>query len=106
MPGLILPPGKRHSYGASFASSYANLFMGFWVELYILSNNPFIRHLVLFGRYIDDIPFLWQGDQGSIHKFLSYCNGNSSGIQFTSAINKDYLVFFDLELYQSDSGIL
>lgn len=39
--------------GANFAPIYANLTMGFLEHLFIWNDNPFSKHIVFIGRYID-----------------------------------------------------
>lgn len=46
---------KGTAIGARFATSYANIFMGYWEESFIWNNYPYGANLILFARYIDDI---------------------------------------------------
>lgn len=84
--------------GANFAPSYANLTMGFWETSHIWQNNPYIQHLIFYGRYIDDIIIIWDGPHTIIDKFVQHCNNNSFGLSFTSVWHKEHLAFLDLEL--------
>lgn len=66
--------------GVIFAPCYANLAMGFWEEHSIWTDNPFMRHLVFYGRYIDDVFIIWDGDANSFLSFVAYCNTNDLGL--------------------------
>lgn len=93
--------------GARFAPSYANLFMGFMGycdNSFIWKNNPFGANLVLYARYIDNILIIWDGTDQDLSNLLDYCKENPFGIEFTQVINKDCLVFLDLEL-QGNSNV-
>lgn len=92
--------------GAKFAPSYANLTMGLWENRFIWNNNSFAKHLVFFGRYIDDIIIIWGGSQSLIDNFVLHCNINDLGLSFTSACNKDSLSFLDLELFHGHDQII
>lgn len=49
--------------GASFASSLANLFMSWWEAEAIWGNNPYKKHIIYYGRYIDYVLVIWDGDR-------------------------------------------
>lgn len=54
---------KGTAMGANFAPGYANLTMGYLEEGYIWANNPFAKHIMFYGRYIDDVLLTWCGAQ-------------------------------------------
>lgn len=85
--------------GANFAPPYANLAMGLWEHEYVWNNNPYSRHLVYYGRYIDDIIINWSGSPQNIPDFVNHCNHNPHGLGFTYISDADKLAFLDLELY-------
>lgn len=91
--------------GTNFAPSYANLTMGLWEDCFIWNNNPFAKHLVFYGPYIDDIIVIWNGPSSSIDGFVSHCNNNDLGLSFTSVHNVDSLSFLDLELFHDNTHI-
>lgn len=82
--------------GASFAPSYANLFMAYWEDSCIWADNPFSCHLVYYDRYIDDVIIIWQGDIKTIQDFFGYCSNNQFGVHWFLT---NTLVFLDLELF-------
>lgn len=70
--------------------------MSYWEEKYIWKNNPFGKHLVYYGRYIDII--IWEGTVEDIHKFVNYYNQNPYNVWFTFVTDPNDLVFLDLSL--------
>lgn len=89
---------------ASFAPSFANLFMGYWESRYIWASNPFGDHIIFFGQYIDDVLMIWQGPRDTLDNCIEYCNTNPFGICFTLVMDKDILRFLDLELTPNEKG--
>lgn len=89
---------RSTAMGASFAPSYANLFMAYWEDLNIWTENLFARHLV-YVRYIDKVIVIWHGDTNLSQKFPQYCNNNTFGIHFKSVTDPNELIFLNLELY-------
>lgn len=89
--------------GTNFAPSYANLTMGLWETRYIWANNPFMAKIIFYGRYIDDIIIIWDGNTDDIESFVSHCNDNNMGLSFTSVHDKTHLAFLDLDLFH-DTG--
>lgn len=67
--GSVYLKALRTTMGANFAPSFVNLFMGFWEEAATWRNNPYSKNLVSYGRYIDDIIIIWQGDQSTVDMF-------------------------------------
>lgn len=83
--------------GANLAPSYANLTLGYWETPFIWENNSFAKHIIFFGRYIDDIIVIWDGPSTLIELFVAHCNNNHLGLSFKSVWNKDMLSFLDFE---------
>lgn len=92
--------------GVSFTQSLANLFMGLWEKRSIWANNPFTKHLVLYGRYIDDIIIIWDGTRNEVEEFFKYCYNNAFQIKFTYVCDPDTLVFLDLEVRHENNRIV
>lgn len=97
---------KGTAMGANFAPGYANLTMGHWEELNIWSNNPYARHLIFYGRYIDDILIIWDGGPDAFSSFVAHCNNNSMGLSFTHVLDSEELVFLDLTLSHDATTIV
>lgn len=48
---------------AKFAPFLKNLYMGWWGEHLLFSQqNPYARHFHWFGHFIDDLLVVWAGD--------------------------------------------
>lgn len=47
--------------GTTMAPAYANLFMGQFEDLYMVSEHPYRSKIVLYKRYIDDLFLIWGG---------------------------------------------
>lgn len=75
------------SMGAKFSPSLANLYMGWWEELFLFShNNQFKTNIAWYGRYIDDLIVVWHGSGETIGEFMKYLNNNSLNLEFTCTI--------------------
>ncbi|XP_075440692.1 uncharacterized protein LOC142485864 [Ascaphus truei] len=84
--------------GTRFAPSYANLYMGLWEELHVWGDADLGASLVYYSRYIDDIILIWDGDQELLEHKLQAFNNNDMDLKFTYNVNKNTIVFLDLEL--------
>ncbi|XP_075459935.1 protein Hook homolog 3 isoform X2 [Ascaphus truei] len=84
--------------GTRFAPSYANLFMGHWEESHVWQNILLGAGLVYYGRFIDDIIIIWDGEESELFDILSSFSNNSFGLKFTFDINNLSTVFLDLAL--------
>ncbi|XP_041431933.1 uncharacterized protein LOC121397896 [Xenopus laevis] len=83
--------------GASFAPTYANLYMGWFEQLHIFQAPDHFRgRLVKFFRYIDDCIGIWDGDEESLEEFVRYCNGRVQGLAFTMETHKLHIPFLDV----------
>lgn len=63
---------KGMAMGAKFSPSLANLFLTRWEE-----NNIYARdwpEFIFYPRYIDNIPFLWQGEVLTLENFIRTLN--------------------------------
>lgn len=52
------------------APTYANLFMGSFEEKYIYGDEDFKSKIILCKRFIDDLIFIWKGDQEEAMSFV------------------------------------
>lgn len=60
--------------GTAMAPSYANLFMGAFEEELIWGNTEFKPQIIIYRRFIDDLSFLWKGDEDSTLRFAEKFN--------------------------------
>ena len=98
---------KGTAMGACFAPNYANLTLGLWEELYILcSVNPFFEKIKWYGRYIDDILFLFSGSEQELLDFHSYVNSLHSNLKLTLEFSKTEISFLDLRISINENGLL
>ena len=81
------------SMGTKCAPTYANLFMGYFENTYIL---PFIENKSSnYLRYIDDIFFLWHGTEDELKTFLTQINNVHPTIKFDSNYSYTQINFLD-----------
>lgn len=87
------------SMGAKYSPSLANLTMAYWEEIYLYSNeNPFVKQIIWYGRYIDDLLLVWGGDIPAIQEFADYLNNNPFNLRFVLSAHGQEISFLDLNL--------
>lgn len=74
--------------GAKFAPSIAKLFMAEWEDKSIFANRN--EHLLFYRRYIDDLFFIWEGDERSLHNFLRILNLNKNNIKLEYEFSREH----------------
>lgn len=94
--GDIYHQAKGTAMGTRMAPSYANLFMGVFEELFLMADHPFRKNIMVYRRYIDDLFFLWKGNQKDAADFVESLNTNSWGIKFTLNFSEREIEFLDL----------
>ena len=87
--------------GTKMASSYANLFLGYF-EANALENAPFQPHTWL--RYIDDIFMIWTEGPDNLKIFIDYLNNIHSTIKFTSSHSSTNVPFLDVSVSLTNEG--
>lgn len=92
--------------GTTCAPTFANLFLGWWGKYLVFSEDlvSFTSHVTFWGRYIDDILILWDGDRSLFLDFVAALNDNNIGMHFTSEIHKKSINFLDLTITIQDDG--
>lgn len=71
--------------------------------LWVTGNNTIYGPIIYIGktwsytRYIDDILIIWDGSDLQLEQFLCHCQSNPFGIEFIHVVDKQTLVFLDLE---------
>ncbi|KAM9323956.1 cytochrome P450 2F2-like [Gastrophryne carolinensis] len=76
------------------------------LALGVLSREE-VDALELYGRYIDDLIFIWKGGEDSIKSFVDYLNNNSLNLEFTFEYNPCTISFLDLTIgVNQDTGTL
>ncbi|CAF1676355.1 unnamed protein product, partial [Adineta ricciae] len=87
--------------GSPFTLTLANIFMWYWEKQTILCKLP--SHEI-YGRYIDDVFFTWNGSEQDLKKILDVANKFHSNIKLEYQISKT-LPFLDI-LLQNNNGML
>ncbi|XP_063819095.1 oocyte zinc finger protein XlCOF7.1-like [Pseudophryne corroboree] len=90
--------------GTKFAPSYANIFMSEWEAQYVYGTCYENSSIRFYRRYIDDLLFIWHGDDLSIDKFILHLNTNDVNLKFTHKSNRSVIDYLDLELEGSSCG--
>ncbi|XP_056387100.1 uncharacterized protein LOC130282654 isoform X1 [Hyla sarda] len=93
--------------GAACAPSYANLFLGLWERTLFTSDTcPLAEKVLSWGRYIDDILFIWQGTLDELEQFMDALNNNNLNIHLTHKVNKTNIEFLDIQIQADANGFI
>ena len=94
---------KGTAMGTPMAVNFANLFMSkFESDMLSDYEAQYGCRPAYWARFIDDVFFIWTGDEESLKVFLNFCNNCSksqnrkSSIRFTSTYSKQRVVFLDI----------
>ncbi|KAJ1189219.1 hypothetical protein NDU88_005969 [Pleurodeles waltl] len=94
--------------GAKFAPPYACILMGAVENHWLWSDrsDQFIKHIIFWGRYIDDILLIWQGSEAHLQKFIQSLTPNPWEIEVTYQISKSSIEYLDLLIYVEDNKLM
>lgn len=103
---------KGTAMGTPMAVNFANLFMTKFERSMLddFEKKHSMRPL-LWLRFIDDVFFVWSGDEASLKCFIDFCNnfstqsGMQSTIRFTSSYSKSSVDFLDMKVLVKDGNI-
>ncbi|XP_078523015.1 uncharacterized protein LOC144792032 [Lissotriton helveticus] len=88
---------KGTSMGATCAPSLACLYVSKFEDKHIYNiTAPFYENISEWGRYIDDIFFIWTGDMETLNDFLTWLNCGDVNLKFTSHVSKNCVEFLDI----------
>ncbi len=75
--------------------SFASLFCGMFEHQFVLNPgvNDFLRHIVLWKRYIDDVFLIWSGTESELLEFHSLVNNKCSALKFTIEFHQEKMIF-------------
>lgn len=91
--------------GASYAPSYAGLFLGLWEKTHIYSDkNPFLNKIELYGRYIDDLFFVFKGSVDELLAFHEYINSTHVNLKLSLDYSDSEINFLDLKIIKDELG--
>ncbi|XP_056398325.1 uncharacterized protein LOC130293541 [Hyla sarda] len=83
--------------GAACAPSYANCFLGLWERrIFMLEPPALIEKVSLWGRFIDDILFVWHGSIDELGSFMDQLNNNNYNIKLTYKYGRTNMEFLDV----------
>ena len=111
--GSVFSSDFWYAMGTSMAVNYANLFMSDFERKMLQSY--FERtgcKPKLWLRFIDDVFFIWEGDEDSLKQFLHFCDTFSnerkmkSNIRFTYSYSTNSVNFLDITVSISANGDL
>ena len=89
--------------GTICAPSYANIFMSHFEKNVIY---PFIKGFsLIYLKFIDDIFFIWTGNEKDLMKFLNERNTKHDSIKFEYQISKTSIKFIDTEVYKKNNKL-
>ncbi|XP_073460898.1 uncharacterized protein [Aquarana catesbeiana] len=94
--------------GTCCAPSYANLYLGEWEHSLLVqeSLSVYMRHVITWRRYIDDIFMIWDGPTELLHEFLNCINKNDFNLKFTMTHSPKEITFLDVLVQRSPDGNL
>ena len=69
--------------GTRSAPSFSNIFMGEFEDKFVYTSWWF-QFMMFWGRYIDDVFFIWTGTLQSLKNFIKYLNSVHPTIKFTA----------------------
>lgn len=94
------------SMGAKFPPSMGNVFLRWWEECFLFTHpNPFARYLHWFGRYIDNLLAIWEGDTRKLEDFVGYLNNKDLNLQCTPNFHATCRCHFTEQFGQQDQLI-
>ena len=103
---------KGTAMGTPMAVNFANLFMSkFERSLLDAFEKKHGMRPLIWLRFIDDVFFVWSGDESSLKIFIDFCNnyatetGMQSTIRFTSSYSKTSVEFLDMIVSIKDGMI-
>ncbi|XP_069584215.1 uncharacterized protein [Ranitomeya imitator] len=85
--------------GAKCAPTYANIFLGWWEEVFVYPSLAYQHHVRNWHRYIDDLFFIWSGSREGCTDFIHSLNSNPHNIFLTHSISNSSTSFLDLRIF-------
>lgn len=104
---------KGTAMGTPMAVNFANLFMNqFESEMLNSYEEQYGTRPSIWLRFIDDIFFVWEGDDQSLAQFIKFCDnystvsGKKSSIRFTNMCSKKEVNFLDMTVSLVDGRLV
>ncbi|CAJ0917029.1 unnamed protein product [Ranitomeya imitator] len=90
--------------GASCAPSYANLFLGAWErDIFLGDGIVEMGQVQSWMRYIDDVMFVWEGNQEGLETLMRKLNNNNINVKLTFKSGRS-LEFLDIWVETASDG--
>lgn len=98
---------KGTAMGSTMAPNYANLYMGFFENNFVLNSevNPYFNNVLLYQRFIDDVFILWKGDERSLRLFHQYLNSVNDHLSFTLDFDQSQISFLDVLVIRDGANL-
>lgn len=94
------------SMGAACAPSVACLYMGLFESQHIYNDlAPFQENVYVWSRFIDDIFFIWKGEDDLLQEFTAWLNAANNNLRFSANHSKIKVEFLDVWIGHSDSKL-
>lgn len=87
--------------GLNVAPSYANAYMAHFKKIHIYPNHLYLKHAIVWQRYIDNIYCIWDGDI-----LFNYLNSIGIELQFTIHHDLPQINFLDTMVIKSELNTL
>ncbi|XP_069480952.1 uncharacterized protein [Ambystoma mexicanum] len=91
--------------GAAMAPSYANTYMTYLEERFVLQNPRWKNKLKCLVRFIDDLFGIWNGSVDELNEFFTYMNTITPRIKFTHKFSQTSIEFLDVKVYLKDNKL-
>ena len=63
-------------------------------------------HRWMWGRFIDDVFFIWTRDEDKLHTFINHINSFRRNIKFTSEISPQQVNFLDVSIHREHDSLI
>ncbi|KAJ1155024.1 hypothetical protein NDU88_007760 [Pleurodeles waltl] len=94
------------SMGSTFAPSLACLYVDhFEKEMVLTKENPYVNHIRLWKRYIDDILIIWKGTKEEATTFITWLNTLNPFLRFTATLGDPAVSFLDLLITERNGSL-
>ncbi|KAJ1165186.1 hypothetical protein NDU88_005615 [Pleurodeles waltl] len=95
------------SMGSSFTLSLACLYVDhFEKEMVLTEDNPYVNHIKLWKRYVDDILIIWKGTREEATTFITWLNTLNPFLRFTATLGDPAVSFLDLLITERNGSLV
>ncbi|CAJ0960814.1 unnamed protein product [Ranitomeya imitator] len=98
-------PGN--SNGGGLCALICKFVPGLWErKIFITEPLPLVDRVQYWGRYIDDILFIWQGSFEELQIFMGHLNDNNLNLRLTYKAGRSNMEFLDILLEVDELGFI